>query len=44
LSIAANIAEGKGRGEYGYWAWRDCPCCKGTGYYAYIPVADSHRR
>lgn len=33
-----------GRGEFGYWSWRSCPYCKGTGYYAYIPVVDSHRQ
>lgn len=33
-----------GRGEYGYWTWRYCPYCKGTGYYAYVPVVDSHRQ
>jgi len=32
-----------GRGEYGYWTWKDCPYCNGTGYYAYVPVVDSHR-
>jgi DnaJ-class molecular chaperone len=29
----------RGRGEYGYWTWKVCPHCHGTGRYVYEPHA-----